>query len=179
MKSSYRNIEPSRSVKRAVIVFLLLLGATTGSADDRGNTRIVKFATGEAEVESDGGIDHVIVKDLNGTVLSDSRCDSGSFDDYVTFFTKLKEALAREDRKSVVKLVAYPFRVNGPKRLVLRNEESLSKSYDAVFTPRVLEKIRTAEPAALFCQNGAGMLGDGIVWAEVAAGHTAAMALNP
>ena len=166
-------------------ILALLLVASTSSADDgqrsgpsKGPTRIVKFATGHTAVESEGGIDHVVVKDMDGKVTSESWCDAGTFDNYFALFKKLKEALARGDRKAVTKLVGYPFRVNAPKPLVLRNDESLSKSYDEVFTTKVLERIGRAEPAAVFCRNGAGMLGDGVMWATVSAGSAVATVLN-
>jgi hypothetical protein len=112
-------------------------------------------------------------------VVSESWCDSGAFDAYFVLFTKLKEALARGDRSAVVKLVAYPFRVNGKKPRILRNEASLSKSYDKVFTPQILDKIRAAEPAAVFCRDGEGMLGHGVIWANIADRGAAATVINP
>jgi hypothetical protein len=141
--------------------------------------RIVKFAGGQTEIDSENGLDHVVVKDAQGEVSSESWCEAGTFDDYFAFFTKLKEALAQGDRKSVVKLVSYPFQVNAQKPLVVRNEASLLKSYDRVFTPPVLETIGKAEAAAVFCRDGAGMLGNGVIWATGSAGSAKATVLNP
>ena len=120
----------------------------------------------------------MVVKDTQGKVLSESWCDSGTFDAYLALFTKLKESVARGDRSGVVKLAAYPFRVNAKKPLVFRNEASLLKGYDKTFTPRVLKKIREAEPAAVFCRNGEGMLGDGVVWAKVSTGTAKVAVVN-
>jgi hypothetical protein len=92
--------------------------------------------------------------------------------------TKLKESTGRGDRTAVVKLVEYPFRVNGKKHLTFRDEVSLLKDYDKVFTPQVLDRIRKAEPAAVFCRDGLGMLGDGVVWARASKGMAKVEVIN-
>lgn len=173
-------------MRKAAGFTLFLLMATISSAAGRqesgapkGPTRSVKFATGETVIDSDEWADHVVVKDAQGELMSESWCEPGTFDSYLALFTKLKEALARGDQTSVVKLVAYPFQVNATKPLTFRNEASLTKSYNKIFTPQVLEKVRKAEPAAVFCQNGMGMLGDGVVWAVASAGKARVSVLNP
>jgi hypothetical protein len=138
----------------------------------------IKFATGETTIVFDGDTDHVTVRDAQGTVMSESWCDSGSFDAYFTLFTKLKESAGRGDHAAVVKLAAYPLRINGKEPLTFRNAASLSKAYDKVFTPQVLGMIRKAEPAAVFCQNGQGMLGNGVVWASVLEGTAKVEVIN-
>jgi hypothetical protein len=173
---------------RPIVTFsLLLLVASTTFAGDgqppgpsQASTRIVKFAGGQAAIDSESGVDHVVVTDARGEVISESSCDveTGTFDDYFALFTKLKAALAQGDRKSVVKLVSYPFQVNAEKPLVVRNEASLLKRYDRIFTPSLLETIRKAEAAAVFCRDGAGMLGDGVIWATGSSGSVSATVLN-
>jgi len=155
---------------------ILLLVASVAAAEEG---RVITFATGSATVDADGGTDHVVVKDAKGNVTSESWCEPCTYDAYVTLFTKLKDAVAGKDRRAVPKLVAFPFRVNGPKGSVFRNEASLAKRYDGVFTPKVVEKIRKAEPAAVFCKHGEGMLGDGVIWATPSNGVVAATVLNP
>lgn len=156
----------------------MLLMVVTSISSAAGSTKTVKFAAGETVIDSDQGSDHVVVKDTQGEVISESWCDSGTFDAYLALFTRLKESVARGDRNAVVKLVVYPFRVNAKKPLVFRNETSLLKGYDKVFTPQVLDKIRKAEPAAVFCRNGEGMLGDGVVWAMVSTGAAKVAVVN-
>jgi hypothetical protein len=168
----------------AITALLLLVVSVSSAADKQSGTprtpaRSVKFATGETAIDSDGETDHVVVKDTRGEVVSESWCDSGAFDAYFALFTRLKEALARGDRSAVVKLVAYPLRVNGKKPLVFRSEASLLKSYDKIFTPQIVDKIRKAEPAAVFCRDGDGMFGDGVIWANVTARGAAATVINP
>jgi hypothetical protein len=60
----------------------------------------------------------------------------------------------------------------------LRNAESLLRAYDQVFTPQVRDRIRAAEPAAVFCCNGQAMLGDGVVWATASMGVARLVAVN-
>jgi hypothetical protein len=155
---------------------LILLVASVASAEE---SRVVTFATGSTTIDSHGGSDHVVVKDAKGNVTSESSCEAGTYDAYVTLFTKLKDAVAGKDRRAVVKLVAFPFRMNGPKARVFRNEASLTERYDTVFTPKVVEKIRKGEPAAVFCRNGEGMLGDGVIWATPSKGSALATVLSP
>ena len=88
-------------------------------------------------------------------------------------------SLGRGDRAAVLKLVRYPLRVNSKKALTFRNEASLSKAYDKIFTSQVLATINKAEPAALFCRDGQGMLGDGVIWAGASEGAAKAEVINP
>jgi|SoiMethySBSTD1v2_1073268.scaffolds.fasta_scaffold33162_6 hypothetical protein len=154
---------------------LILLLAVAAAAVAPSAARIVKFAEGSTSIEAVGRVEHVVVRDTKGNVISESRCDSGTFDEYLALFTKLRDAVSRADRSAVVKLVNYPLRVNGKKPLVLQNAASLTKSYEKVFTVTVQEKIRKAEPAAVFCRDGRAMLGDGIIWATA----TGVAILNP
>lgn len=59
-----------------------------------------------------------------------------------------------------------------------RNPSVLLKKYDEVFTKLVVEAILKAEPTAVFCRNGQGMLGDGVVWADVREGQAEAVVIN-
>lgn len=166
---------------RPVFLLLLFLIATASVAaaapaeSPNGNPKIIKFPGGETWVERSDQTDHVIVKDGNGEMQSESWCEAGTFDEFFDLFTKLKAALAKKDHAAVTKLMDYPFRVNTDKPRTFRTEAALLKAFDSVFTPPVLTKIRDAEPAAVFCRNGEGMLGDGVLWATVAG----ATALNP
>ena len=147
--------------------------ATSGTKD--GNARTVNFPGGRVAIETRKGVDHLVVTDGKGRVRSESWCDSARFDDYSSLFANLKKAITRGDRVTVLKLVGYPLRVNSTKMRLLRDAKSLARSYDEVFTKGVLEKIRNSEPAALFCRNGAAMLGDGVVWAT---GSTTSLAIS-
>jgi hypothetical protein len=151
---------------------MLVVVAATGMS---GGARIVTFAGGSTTIDPESGVDHVVVRDEKGNVTSESRCDLGTFDDYFSLFTKLRDAVSRPDRQAVVNLVAYPFRVNGKKPVVFRSPASLATRYESVFTDQVRAKIARAEPAAVFCRGGQAMLGDGVVWAR----RTGLAVLNP
>jgi hypothetical protein len=77
-----------------------------------------------------------------------------------------------------MKLVGYPIQVNAKRSLSLGSAAALSKAYEKVFTPKVLEAVRKAEPAAVFCRNGQGMLGDGVIWAVASGGTAKATVVN-
>jgi hypothetical protein len=121
---------------------LILLLAVAAAAVAPSAARIVKFAEGSTSIEAVGRVEHVVVR------------DTGTFDEYLALFTKLRDAVSRADRSAVVKLVNYPLRVNGKKPLVLQNAASLTKSYEKVFTVTVQEKIRKANPQR--CSVGTG-----------------------
>jgi len=142
---------------------MLLVVAT---AEISGGGRVVKFAGGSTVIDHEHGEDHVVVRDKNGSVTAESHCDSGTFDDYFSLFTKLRDAMSRSDRHVVIGLVSYPFRVNGKKPFVVRNAASLAARYDEIFTDHVRAEVRRAEPAAVFCRDGLAMLGNGVVWAR-------------
>ena len=175
----------SPTMRQLALLVLLMLSPSTSSAAEeqpsgatKGPARTVKFEGGETVIATDRGSDHVVVKNGQGKVVAESWCDSGAFDSYLALFNKLEDSVARADRNAVVKLATYPLRVNAKKPLVLRNEASLLKAYDKVFTPWVLDRIRRAEPAAVFCRNGQGMLGDGVVWATASMGTAKLKVVN-
>jgi len=156
------------------VALILALLVAVGEPDSP--PTIVEFPGGHTSVDSKGDVDHVIVQDAKGNILSESWCDSGRFSEYFALFAKFKDALARGNRDAALRLFDYPFRVNGgTKPRVFKTASSLSKGYAKVFTPGVLEKIGKAEPAAVFCRDGQAMLGDGIAWAN----PTGIAILNP
>src|SRR5262245_52128099 len=168
----------------ALLLLFILSPSVSLTADKQpssatnGPARTVNFAAGVTVIDTDRGADHVVVKDGRGQTVTESWCDSGAFDLYLALFTKLKDSVARRDRDAVAKLAVYPFRVNAKKHLIFRNESSLLKAYDEVFTTQVLDKIRGAEPAVVFCRNGEGALGDGVVWATVLTGTAKIRVIN-
>jgi hypothetical protein len=164
----------SQTMRALAGITLLLLAASTSSSAGAQQpaaraSRKLKFAAGQTVVEPGGDTDHVVVSDAQGKLMSESWCDAGTFDAYFVLFTGLKAALGRGDRVAVAKLIGYPFRVNAKRSLSLKNEAVLSKAYQKVFTPKVLETVQRAEPAAVFCRDGEGILGDGVIWAVLPA----------
>lgn len=153
------------------------------AGDVSSSPRVVPFANGRTYVDSKGGLDHVVVQDAKGNVTSESWCESGGFSDYVGLFSKFRDAVGRRDRDATARLIHYPFSVNDTRPHVsgsrttrmFSNASSLAKSYAKIFTAEVQEKIRKAEPAAVFCKDGMAMVGDGVIWAN----RTGVAILNP
>jgi len=85
----------------------------------------VKFPGGETTIETSGDDEKVIVRDSRSQVMAESTCNAGDFDTYSALFASLKDAIGRNDRSAVVKLMAYPLRVNGnqAKARIWRNQE--------------------------------------------------------
>ena len=142
-------------------IFALAIVSLAGSSN-----RVIEFAGGRTSVEALGEVDHVLVQDLRGNVVSDSTCEGGRFSDYLVLFIRFKDAVVGGDQAAALRLIDYPFRVNAPKPLVFKTADALSKSYPKVFTAEVTQKLRDAQPAALSCKNGQATLGAGILWAK-------------
>jgi len=160
----------------AILALTFALPQSIGAQEPQ--SMAIRFAGGETIVESETGIDHVVVRDAGGKTTAESWCDSGTFSAYQALFTSLKEAAVQNHRAALAKLFSYPLRVNGSKILTVRSEASLLNTYDEVFTKKVLDEIQSAEPAAVFCRNGLGMLGNGVVWADASAGDAKVVVVN-
>ena len=160
-------------------MFVVMTMCNPSNADaQQSGTRTITFPGGETVVETGSDTDHVIIRHASGEVAAESWCESGTFDAYVELFRTLKRVAPRGDRAAVAKLIAYPLRVYGTKASTVRTEAALLAAYDTVFTPQVLAAIRKAEPAAVFCRDGQGMLGDGVVWARVSRAHARVSSIN-
>lgn len=142
-------------------IFALAIVSLAGASN-----RVIDFKGGRTSVDALGEVDHVLVQDLRGDVISDSLCDRGRFSDYFVLFIRFRDAVMAGDKEAAVRLIHYPFQVNAPERQSFRNAKALTKSYDQVFTAEIIQKIRDAEPAAVFCKNGYATLGAGVVWAN-------------
>lgn len=124
------------------------------------------------ERETDGGKtprDHVIVRADSGEVKFRSTCflnEEGSYDDLVTFFTRLARAVDRGDANAVVGMAQFPVSFHGPQLEKISNAAELRKHYDRVFNAGVVSRVRAAEPQQVFCRKGLAMIGNGVVWAR-------------
>ncbi len=161
------------------LLFLLATTAATAAFASPAPPTVIHHAAGETTVERTADSDHVVVKDAKGDVVSESYCEAGTFEAYRALFAEVQEALAKKDRAKVAKLFEYPLRVNSTKPITFRNEAALVKAYDQVFTAAVLAAVRVAEPAVVFCRNGEGMLGDGVLWATMSAKGARLVTINP
>ncbi len=165
--------------RRLPLLLVVSAFAIASPARSDAPSTVIRHSAGVTTVERTADADHVVVNDVQGNVVSESYCEPNTFDSYRAVFAQAQEALAKKDRAAVAKLFAYPLRVNAPKPISLRNEAALLKSYDKVFTPAVLEAVGAAEPAAVFCRNGEGMLGDGVFWATMSEKGARLSSINP
>jgi len=142
--------------------------------------RVISFSGGRVVVERQDDVDHVTVLDIAGTLQSESWCplESGSYDELSTFFKRFVTAIEVGDTDTVVSLVRYPFRVNGVANIRISDRAGLLRRYAEVFNTAVIKGVRSAAPEAIFCRNGAAMIGDGIVWAHAERGRVALDVLN-
>jgi hypothetical protein len=158
-------------------VFALTLIASSLAAPSAG-ARVVRFNGGEAIVEAKGGLEHVVIKSLDGVVASDSYCDaqSGTYDHIVRLGLAIRAASRAGDRARMATLFQYPLRVNVPShargvRIVeatdVKSKSQLLARYRTVFTKNVLQQLAQIEPHDVFCRNGMSSLGGGVVWATV------------
>src|SRR5437879_2034680 len=117
--------------KGGALLIVLVSSTAVGQplSGGKGSVRRLKFSAGETVVESVNDTDHVIVKDAQGKKAAESWCAAGTFDLYAELFGKLSESVSREDRSAVVKLAAFPLRVNAKKALTFRSEASLLNEY--------------------------------------------------
>ena len=84
---------------------------------------------------------------------------------YRTFLAQLQSAVRRDDRNAVVRLVAFPLRVNSSGRTrSYRNARSVLDDYDRIFTPQVRQAIVNQRFEQLFGNDQGVMIGDGWVW---------------
>lgn len=84
---------------------------------------------------------------------------------YRTFLSRLQSAVRANDRSAVVKLIAFPLRVNsdGGSKLY-RDAISVREDYERIFTPRVRQAILDQRFEQLFGRDQGVMIGNGTVW---------------
>lgn len=84
---------------------------------------------------------------------------------YEAFLTRLKDAVAAGDRRSVAAMIAYPLqtRIAGLP-VTLAAPEDVVRRYDQLFTPPVVAALERQTFATLFANAQGVMVGDGEVW---------------
>lgn len=84
---------------------------------------------------------------------------------YAAFLTQLQTAVRKKDRGAVIKLIAFPLRVNsGGRSQLYRDGQSVRRDYDRIFTPPVTRAILDQRFDRLFGRDRGLMIGDGEVW---------------
>lgn len=83
------------------------------------------------------------------------------------FLVKLQQAIGTNNRQSVINLVRLPLRVNGPggKQVqIYRNQKSILRDYDSIFSAKVRQAVLAQRPNTLFHRDDGTMIGDGEIW---------------
>ena len=84
---------------------------------------------------------------------------------YSGFLAQLQTAVRKSDRGAVIKLIAFPLRVNsGGRSQVYRDARSVRRDYDRIFTPPVTRAILNQRFDRLFGRDLGMAIGDGQVW---------------
>lgn len=156
-------------MKTFIRAALLMLVCSIAAAEDEvtRTSRIVSFATGTATIETAGDIEHISIKELDGSLRAESTCDSnstGSYEQIVAFKKSLQGKT--DDSVAMSKIVRYPMRLSRPEGQGLRitDEKAFLQYAKRILTPAVIKAIQESEPHDVFCRNGMSMMGSGVLW---------------
>jgi hypothetical protein len=128
--------------------------------------RVIETGDNVITVEELGDGERVTVREVDGQLVSTSVCQFPGlgYEDIVSFFDRFQEQVLLADADAVAAMMHYPLRVNSMDRVFAEPTELLN-SYDTVFNSELVEKVRSADPASVFCNDQGTMLGNGSVWA--------------
>lgn len=85
--------------------------------------------------------------------------------EFNTYFTRLQNAVAKNDIKAVSKLVYYPLNVNSNgKTKIIKNQKQFIKEFKTIMTKKVKNSILKQKPDQVFVNYKGAMTGDGEVW---------------
>jgi hypothetical protein len=115
------------------------------------------------------GTEIVRVLDADGGVASESHClaPRAGYDAVRAFYTRVRAAILANDAGQIAELVAFPLRVNAETTRVVRTREQFLRERAHILTQDVVERVRRADPAQVFCNAQGQMLGDGVLWADL------------
>ena len=99
---------------------------------------------------------------------------------YATFLSRLQALLRANDRRSMIRLIAYPLRVNaaGDTRLY-RDASSVERDFDRIFTSHVRTAILKQRGDQLFVRDQGAMVGSGELWFSQTCPNTACSPPGP
>ncbi|MEO8454844.1 MAG: hypothetical protein ABI454_06770, partial [Sphingomicrobium sp.] len=84
---------------------------------------------------------------------------------YAAFVPRLQAAVRTNDRRALIRLIAFPLRVNGPGGpKFYRDGRSVKRDFERIFTPRVRRAILDQASNGLFVRDQGAMVGSGEVW---------------
>jgi hypothetical protein len=87
---------------------------------------------------------------------------------YQAFLARLQAAVRADDRRAVMRLIAFPLRVNSQEGArFYADPRSVEQDFDRIFTPRVRQAIVNQKPSQLFVRDQGAMIGNGEVWFDL------------
>jgi hypothetical protein len=122
--------------------------------------------------------DHVLILAADGGVTAESGCGAEgiSYRRAVAFLRELIRLLEASDKHALVKHFSFPLHAS----LTVNTRAEFLAHYDQIFPKPEIAAISRADPGAVFCRNGAFMLGDGEIWAAPdGSGVYRVMTVNP
>jgi len=96
-----------------------------------------------------------------------------------TFFIKLQQAVAKNDKKAVASMISYPLNVNtNGKTYKFQTPARFIAKYDSIMTPEVKRTLGYAIEEDLFANWQGVMVGNGQLWISQFDGKIAVYAVN-
>ncbi len=96
-----------------------------------------------------------------------------------TFFVKLQQAVAKNDKKAVASMIGYPLKVNtNGKTYTFQTPARFIAKYDSIMTPEVKRTLGYAIEEDLFANWQGVMVGSGQLWIGQFDGKIAVYAVN-
>lgn len=96
-----------------------------------------------------------------------------------TFFVKLQQAVAKNDKKAVASMISYPLKVNtNGKTYTFQTPARFIAKYDSIMTPKVKRTLGYAIEEDLFANWQGVMVGSGQLWISQFDGKIAVYAVN-
>jgi hypothetical protein len=117
-----------------------------------------------AEVASDIVLTGTRISNRAAQASSAARVTSGQ-QGFTAFLSRLQAATGANDRRAIVRLVAFPLRVNAPGGTrIYRDAPSVERDFDQIFTAKVRRAILGERPGKLFVRDQGAMIGNGELW---------------
>lgn len=120
----------------------------------------------EAQMDAEGA-DNIVV---TGSRIRRSNLESASpvtviDNPHGEFLSRLQAGLGTSDRRSIMRLIGFPLRVNfGGESRTYRSLRDVERDFDLVFTPAVRQAALNLRPDALMSRDGGKLRGNERLW---------------
>jgi hypothetical protein len=123
-----------------------------------------RFPLRDGQIAVVNSEDHVLILNAGGDTVGESWCGANgiNYRRAVAFLAEVVRLVEASDKNALADLVSFPLRASVP----VKTRTDFLTHYGRIFSPAEVDAISRADPGALFCKNGAFMLGDGAIWAR-------------